>query len=87
MSWWIWYVRYFVQDFFLTFLFRVYFVASNIHFFIISLTLFSISQHLFFRVEKEAEPKIPKKRGPKPKIKLDENGEPIDPNSEKKPKR
>ena len=42
---------------------------------------------LVFRVEKEAEPKIPKKRGPKPKIKLDENGEPIDPNSEKKPKR
>ena len=40
-----------------------------------------------FRPEKDLEPKVPKKRGPKPKIKLDENGEPIDPNAEKKPKR
>lgn len=42
----------------------------------------------FFRAEKDLEPKVPKKRGPKPKVKLDEFGEPIDPNNtEKKPKR
>ena len=38
----------------------------------------------YFRAEKDpSEEKTPKKRGPKPKIKLDENGLPI----EAKPKR
>jgi hypothetical protein len=40
------------------------------------------------REKKEPEPKgEPKKRGPKPKVKLDENGQPIDTSQEKKPKR
>ena len=39
------------------------------------------------RAEKDSEPKVPKKRGPKPKVKLDENGQPIEPSTETKTKR
>ena len=46
-----------------------------------------LSNYLCSRVEKDLEPKVPKKRGPKPKVKLNEDGEPIDPATEKKPKR